>query len=372
MRAEPFSIDVDDAVLDDLRERLARTRWPSAAPGDPWSQGTDLDYLQRLGAYWADGFDWRAQQRDLNRWPQFIADVDGVRIHFVHVRGGGIPLILTHGWPSAFVEFLPLIERLQHSFDLVIPSLPGYAFSERPPTLTTRDTAKLWHTLMQGLGYERYGAHGGDFGAAVSTYMALDEPESLLGIHLSNLDNAPTVTTPLTAAERAFVAATEHWDATQRGYSFIQGTKPQTLAYGLADSPAGLAAWILEKWRSWADTGGDLESRFDRDFLLTLVTLYWVTQTFGTSIRDYIDNRAAGTATLGPDDFVSVPTAIANFHCNFVSEGVLPREWAERMYDVRSFRNMRRGGHFAAAEEPDLLAAHLTAFFARGMDADAR
>ncbi len=365
MRVERFAIDVDIDVLDDLRERLSRTRWPSDAPGEAWEQGTDCAYLRALTPYWRQTFDWRARERELNRCPQFVADVDGVRIHFVHVRGGGIPLILTHGWPSAFIEYLPLIERLQQRFDLVIPSLPGYGFSARPPRLSTRDTAAIWHKLMQGLGYERYGAHGGDFGAAVTTYMALDDPERLLGIHLCNLDNAPADGAPRTAAERAYVAATEHWDATERGYSFIQGTKPQTLAYGLTDSPTALAAWILEKWRGWGDTGGDLEARFDRDFLLTLVTLYWVTGTIGTSIRDYVDNRDAGTATLGPDDFVRVPTAIANFHCNFVSEGVLPREWAERMYDVRSFRNMRRGGHFAAAEEPDLLAADLAAFFTR-------
>jgi pimeloyl-ACP methyl ester carboxylesterase len=362
MRVEPFSIDVEQAVLDDLRSRLERTRWPSAAPGEPWAQGTDLAWLRGLVSYWADGFDWRAQERRLNAFEHFVADVDGVRVHFVHVRRGGVPLILTHGWPSAFVELLPLVHHLP-DFDLVIPSLPGYGFSSRPPSCTTRDVAALWHTLMRGLGYERYGASGGDWGAAVTTYMALDQPEPLLGIHLSNLDNAPTPTTPLTSAERAFAAATEHWDATQRGYSFIQGTKPQTLAYGLTDSPAGLAAWILEKWRSWADTGGDIESRFDRDFLLTLVTLYWVTGTIGTSIRDYVDNRAAGTATLSPDDYVTVPTGIANFHTNHVSEGVLPREWAERIYNVSRFTGMPRGGHFAAAEEPDLLAADISAFF---------
>ena len=348
-------------MLADLRARLERTRWPSPAPGEPWAQGTDYAYLRRLTAYWRSHFDWRAQERRLNRYPQFVAEVDGVRVHFVHVRGGGVPLVLTHGWPSAFVEFLPLVERLT-AFDLVIPSLPGYAFSERPPRMSTRDTAFLWHALMQGLGYERYGAHGGDWGAAVTTFMALDQPEPLLGIHLSNLDNAPAVSEPLTDAEQAFVAATAQWDATERGYSFIQGTRPQTLAYGLNDSPAGLAAWILEKWRNWGDTGGDL-ARLDRDFLLTLVTLYWVTGTIGTSIRDYIDNRDAGTAQLGPDDFVTVPTAIANFHHSFVSEGRLPREWAARIYDVARFTNMRRGGHFAAAEEPDLLAADITAFF---------
>jgi pimeloyl-ACP methyl ester carboxylesterase len=363
MRVEPFSVDVGEEVLGDLRARLAHTRWPPAAPGEPWGQGTDLAWLRDLVAYWADGFDWRARERALNAWPQFVAEVDGVRVHFVHVRRGGIPLVATHGWPSAFVELVPLIDRLP-AFDLVIPSLPGYGFSSRPPTCTTRDVAALWHGLMQGLGYERYGAAGGDWGAAVTTYMALGQPERLVGIHLSNLDTAPTPTTPLSAAEQAFAGATAHWDATQRGYSFQQGTKPQTLAYGLTDSPAGLAAWILEKWRSWSDSHGDLEARFDRDFLLELVTLYWVTNTIGTSMRDYIDNRDAGTATLGPDAFVTVPTAIAGFHSNFVSEGVLPREWAERTFNVTRFTSLRRGGHFAAAEEPDLLAADLTAFFA--------
>ena len=361
MRVEPFSIDVEEPVLYDLGARLEHTRWPGPAPGEPWAQGTDLAWLQNLVEHWAGGFDWRARERALNAWPQFVADVDGVRVHFVHVRRGGIPLILTHGWPSAFTELLPLIDRLP-GFDLVLPSLPGYGFSSRPPVCTTRDVASLWHQLMQGLGYERYGAGGGDWGAAVTTYMALEAPERLLGIHLSGLDNAPTPATPLSAAEQAFVAATDHWDATERGYSFEQGTKPQTLAYGLTDSPVALAAWILEKWRSWADTGGDL-ARFDRDFLLELVTLYWVTNTISTANRDYFDNRAAGTALLGPDDFVTVPTAIANFHSNFVSEGCLPREWAERIYNVQSFRNLRHGGHFAAAEEPALLAADIAAFF---------
>jgi pimeloyl-ACP methyl ester carboxylesterase len=353
---EPFSIAVDEEVLEDLRSRLAGTRWPSAAPGAPWEQGTDLFHLRELVAYWRDGFDWRAAERALNAHPQFVADVDGLRVHFVHVRRGGIPLVLTHGWPSAFIEALGLVDRLP-GFDLVIPSLPGYGFSARPERCKTRDVAQLWHTLMQGLGYERYAAGGGDWGAAVTTYMALAAPERMLGIHLSNLDNAPPPSEPLTGAERAFLAATDHWDATQRGYSFQQGTKPQTLAYGLTDSPAGLAAWILEKWRSWADP----ECPVDRDFLLTLVTLYWVTNTISTSNRDYIDNREAGTAAL--DEYVTVRTAIASFHHNRVSEGVLPREWAQRLYNVERFIDMPRGGHFAAAEAPDLLAADIAAFF---------
>jgi pimeloyl-ACP methyl ester carboxylesterase len=356
MRIEPFSIEIGEELLEDLRARLERTRWPGPSPGERWAQGADLSYVQELVAYWRDGFDWRVAERALNACPQFVADVGGVRVHFVHVRRGGVPLVLTHGWPSAFTEGLGLVDRLP-GFDLVIPSLPGYAFSTRPDVCTTPDVAALWHELMQGLGYERYGAGGGDWGAAVTTYMALQAPERLLGIHLSALDNAPPPTPPLTDAERAFLAATHHWDATQRGYSTIQSTQPQTLAYGLTDSPAGLAAWIAEKWRAWADP----RCAIGRDFLLTLITLYWVTNTISTANRDYIDNYSAGTPRL--DTSVSVRTAIANFHHNRVSEGVLPREWAERLYNVERFTNMPRGGHFAAAEAPELLAADITAFF---------
>ena len=280
-------------------------------------------------------------------------------MHFVHLRRGGIPLIITHGWPSAFIEALGLIDRLP-GFDLVIPSLPGYGFSSRPDVCTTPDVAALWHTLMQGLGYERYAAGGGDWGAAVTTYMALQAPERMLGIHLSGLDNAPEPKPPFTEAEREFMTVIGHWDSTQRGYSTIQSTQPQTLAYGLTDSPAGLAAWIAEKWRSWADPR---LRRFDRDFLLTLVTLYWVTNSISTANRDYIDNYSAGTPRL--DDYVTVPTAIANFHHQRVDEGVLPREWAERTYNVQRFTDMPRGGHFAAAEAPDLLAADIAAFSRR-------
>jgi pimeloyl-ACP methyl ester carboxylesterase len=355
---EPFSIDVGEEVLDDLRARLARTRWPSAAPGEPWAQGADLEALRELVAYWRDGFDWRERERRLNAYPQFVADVGGVRVHFVHLRRGGAPLVITHGWPSAFTEGLELAEHLA-GFDLIIPSLPGYGFSTRPDVCTTRDVAALWHTLLQGLGYARYGACGGDWGAAVTTYMALQQPERLLGIHLSALDNSPAPAEPFTDAERAFMAAVGHWDATQRGYSTIQSTQPQTLAYGLTDSPAGLAAWIAEKWRSWADPNCPI----DRDFLLELITLYWVTNTISTANRDYLDNYRAGTPRLG--EYVHVRTGIANFHHQRVSEGVLPREWAERSYAVERFTDMPRGGHFGAAEAPELLAAEIAAFFSR-------
>jgi len=339
--------------LSDLRERIRNTRWPPPSPEPGWEQGTELAYLRDLLDYWADGFDWREQERRLNEHAHFVAD----GIHFVHVRRGGLPLILTHGWPSTFVEHLQLVPHLP-GFDLVIPSLPGYGFSERPPRTTMRDTAKRWHRLMQGLGYERYGAQGGDFGASVTTYMALDEPEPLLGIHLHEIDDTPYVATPLSPAEQEYREAVAAWDAVERGYSSIQSTKPQTVAYGLNDSPAGLAAWIVEKWRSWS---GDLDA-VDRDVLLTNLTLFWATQTIATSMRDYYDTRWHGTG-IGPDDRVTVPTAIAVFANELVSEGTPPREWAERLYDVRRWTPMPRGGHFAPAEAPELLANDIAAFF---------
>jgi pimeloyl-ACP methyl ester carboxylesterase len=347
-------------------------------PGVGWGQGTELEYLKGLLAYWADRFDWRGQEGKLNAFAQFRAELGDVQIHFVHERarrGRGLPLILTHGWPSTFVELLPLVPLLTEpeahgidgpAFDLVIPSLPGYGFSSRPARVNYRSIGGLWHQLMRGLGYERYGAGGGDFGAGVATFMALDDPAPMIGVHLSNLEIPPYTgddSRPLSEAERVYLAQQHRWDVAERGYSAIQSTKPQTLGYALNDSPAGLAAWVLEKWRAWADTEGDLEARFSRDFLSTMVTLYWVTETITTSMRDYFDNRWHGVA-LGPADFVQVPTAIANFARQFIPEGEPPREWAERVYNVRRWTPMPRGGHFAPAEEPERLARDIAAFFA--------
>jgi pimeloyl-ACP methyl ester carboxylesterase len=380
LHVEPFSINIGEEVLADLRARIRRTRWPDPAPAAPWEQGTDLRYLRELLTYWADEFDWRVQEQKLNELEHFRVEIDGVGIHFVHQRtahGHGIPLILTHGWPSSFLEFLQVIPLLTDpaahgidgpAFDVVVPSLPGYAFSQRPsqPGVTTRNVAGLWHRLMRGLGYQRYGAHGTDFGAGVATFMAMDEPAPMLGLHLSNLEFRPYTgprSRPLSEAEQAYVAQVQRWDEVERGYSSIQSTKPQTVAYGLTDSPAGLAAWLLEKWRSWSDSDGDLEGRFSRDFLLTVITLYWVTHTAATSVRDYFDNRWA-LADPAEDDYVDLPTGVAVFDHHFVSEGSPPREWAERLYAIRRWTPMPRGGHFAAVEEPELLARDIAAFFA--------
>ena len=377
---EPFSIHVDEQVLSDLRARIRNTRWPDPAPGARWQQGTDLGYLRQVLAFWADEFDWRAQERKLNELEHFRVELDGVRIHFVHQRarrGRGVPLVLTNGWPSTFVELLPLVPLLTDptthaidgaAFDVVIASLPGYDFSERPARtgVNYRYVAGLWHRLMRGLGYERYGAHGGDFGAGVATFMALDDSAPMLGIHLSNLEISPYTgpgSRPLSAAERTYLERHQAWWQAEGGYKAIQSTRPQTLGYGLNDSPAGLAAWILEKWRSWADSRGDPDGRISRELLLTNLTIYWATQTITPSMRDYYDNRWHGVA-LGPDDIVKVPTAIAVFPHPFVPEEEPPREWAGRLYNVRRWTLMPSGGHFAPAEEPERLARDLAAFFA--------
>ena len=365
----PYEVDVPDSVLLDLRSRLRASRWPDPAPGPSWSQGTDLDYLRDLVEYWVEKFDWRVQEQRLNTYDHFITEIDGARIHFVHHRTGKPALILTHGWPSTFAEMLSLVDRLSGHFDLVVPSLPGYVFSTRPElaSMGRASVAHLWHELMQGLGYEQYGACGADFGAGVATYMALEDPARITGIHLSTPELSPYTgpgSAPLSSAEKAYVEHLDRWDETERGYSAIQSTRPQTLGYGLADSPVGLAAWLLEKWRAWSDCRGDVDALFGRDFLLTTITLYWATNSITSSMRDYFDSRWH-TNPIGPGDYVQAPMAMAVFANEFIPEGEPPREWYERLYNVQRWTVFQRGGHFAAVEEPDRLANDIREHFRR-------
>ncbi len=318
MRTTPFRIHVPQEAIDDLHERLRRTRWPDEIASAEWDYGTKLSYLQELVAYWKDEFDWTAQEVRLNKLHHYEVDVDGIRIHYIHERGAGVnpfPLILTHGWPGSFVEMEKIITLLIHpgdcggapsdSFDVIVPSVPGFAFSERPQSagMNSRRVAQLWASLMQGLGYQRYGAQGGDIGAAISTWLGYYHPESVLGIHLNFIPGGfnPSVgTEPLTAAEKQYLEAREQWSQREGGYSHIQSTKPQTLAYGLNDSPAGLAAWIVEKYRSWSDCDGDVERRFTKDEMLTNISLYWFSQTIGSSVRFYYEGRSNPASFAGP------------------------------------------------------------------------
>jgi pimeloyl-ACP methyl ester carboxylesterase len=377
MKPEPFRIEIPDSVLNDLRDRIRRTRWPDQAAGIGWEAGSDLATVRALLARWGDvdGFDWRLEEERLNVFPHFVADVEGLRVHFLHERGeasGSLPLVLTHGWPGTFVEMtrlLPLLTRpsehggrAEDAFDVVVPSLPGFGFSgiPREPGMTKTRIARMWAALMRGLGYERFGARGGDIGAGVTTWLAVDHPDRVAGIHLSDVVRPNVAAGPEpTAAERRFLEEERAWIATEGGYDHIQATKPQSLAYGLMDSPAGLAGWLLEKYRSWSDCHGNLQARYSQDDLLTVLTIYWATGTIHSANRLYFD-RDREPRSLAPGQRVPVPAGFTMFPGDIDHP---PREFAERAYDVRRWSEMPRGGHFAAWEEPELLAQELREFF---------
>jgi pimeloyl-ACP methyl ester carboxylesterase len=329
--------------------------------------------------YWAHGFDWRERESELNRLPQFRARIDGVDIHFVHQRAVGrpaIPLILTHGWPSLFSEVLPLVPLLTDprasgiagpAFDVVIPSLPGYGYSERPARVGVnyQEVGRLWHRLMQGLGYERYGVGGGDFGAGVSTFMALENALSVIGLHLWTVEIEPQIRedTTLSDAERNYLEQSDRWWQVEGGYKAIQSSRPQTLGYGQNDSPAGLAGWVLEKWRAWSDSEGEADISVGRDFLLTILTIYWATGTITSSIRDYYDNRWH-PGIIGSHDRVTVSTAFSLYPRQLAREPFPPREWLQRLYHIDRWTVAGHGGHFAPIENPTHLAHEICAFFA--------
>lgn len=377
MPIQPFTIVVAQRTLDDLRERLDRTRWPDEIQGADWDYGTNLAYLKSLVTYWQQQFDWRAQESRLNALAHFRAAIDGFGIHFIHARGQGsqpLPLILTHGWPGSFVEMVKILPLLTDpvssggdpadAFDVIVPSLPGFGFSDHPrqPGMTTAKTAELWARLMRDvLGYKRFAAAGGDIGAGVSQRLALAHPELLVGIHLTYLGAAAASPEPadLSDAEQQYLHELQQWSRREGAYSSLQSTKPQTLAYGLNDSPVGLAAWMTEKFRTWSDCDGEIERRFSKDELLTNIMLYWVTETMPSSTRMYYENAHA-LLPLRPGERIDVPAGMALFPKEISAP---PREWAERTLRVHRWTQMPRGGHFAALEEPALLAEELRAFF---------
>lgn len=372
----PFRIDVADDELADLRDRLARTRYiKPTSESEPWEAGMDPEYLRELVDYWKSGFDWRRREEWLNSFPQFLATIDGQTVHFVHVRGRGVPggpaplpLIVSHGWPYSFADMLGLVPLLTDpaahggsaadAFDVIIPSLPGYGFSDAPSSPSIPETmAETVHTLMtERLGYTRYGTYGEDVGGHVSDWLAARHPESVIGIHASHPAYPPAARrNDLTPAEAAFTTwLTRRWDG-ESAYSEMQSTKPDTVAAALIDSPAGLAAWIVEKFRGWSDSNGDVETRFSKDELLTTVMLYWVTGSIGTSFRPYHDRRHETELPM-----ITVPAGIT---IGLADQG-MPREFAERSYrDIRFWNEIPSGGHFVAAEEPAFVAADLRTFF---------
>jgi len=375
---ERFRIDVAEEVLEDLRERLSRTRFPDQIEGAGWGYGTELSYLKELCEYWRDRFDWRAQEAALNRFDQFRTTIDGQTLHFIHARSPqpeALPVVITHGWPGSVFEFTkiigPLTDPVAHggdardAFHVICPSMPGYGFSgpTQEPGWDAQRVAEAEIELMKRLDYERYGAQGGDWGAIVSTQIGRLDPDHCCGIHL----NMPMALPPpggdpgegLTDREKANLDEQEFFQAEETGYQRIQGTKPQTLGYGLNDSPAGLAAWIVEKFRTWSDCDGDVEKLFTKDELLANITLYWVTETINSSVRLYYESMRSGRAGF-TQGRVEVPTGCANFPKEIYRP---PRSWVERHYNVTRWTEMRVGGHFAPLEQPALLVDDIRAFF---------
>jgi microsomal epoxide hydrolase len=372
----PFSLQVPDSAIADLRERLARTRLPDQAPGEPWAYGTDVGWLAGLLEYWRTGFDWRAQEARLNAFPQCRIPLHGIDLHFLHVPGKGpkpLPLLLSHGWPGSVFEFLEIIPRLTDparfggdpadAFTVVAPSLPGYGLSFRPgqPRFSAEMIADGFADLMSALGYPRFAAQGGDWGSFVTARLGHAHPQRLAGIHLNLLPvrRDPKMLADPTPEEKRFLGELEVWLKEEIGYQWIQGTRPQTLAFGLTDSPAGLAAWIGEKFRAWTDCGGVPENALSRDDMLANISLYWFTGAIGSTFWPYYA-RMHGPWPI-PERGVTVPMGYAHFPREILNP---PRSVAERMFtDIRRWTEMPRGGHFAALEQPELLASDVVEFF---------
>lgn len=394
MNRQPFTIHVSDDVLDDLRTRLARTRWPDQVEGAGWDYGVNLDYIRSLTDYWLNGFDWRAQEARLNDFAHFRTAIDGTTIHYIHERGRGPnpqPLLLLHGWPSTFDLYHKLIPLLTdparfggdpaNAFDVVVPSLTGFGFSDRPTRRGGNRDAELLPNLMQQvLGYDDFGVHAGDTGGSVAQAMAMARPDALCGLHLTDIgwnESVDSRTPGLTPAQRAYYESLDRWMFNEGAYISLQGTKPQNLAYGLNDSPVALAAWIIDQFRKLSDCQGDIERSFSRDELLTNVTLYWVTETINSSMRWYYDGlhadwgaaeggsewSAGGTANEAETGGWGAPSPVPVGMALFPANNPPPREVAERYLNIVHWSELPRGGHFAALEVPELLAADLCSFF---------
>ena len=374
----PFQLAVPNSVLEDLRQRLLRTRLPDEPPLDPWSTGTSVAYLKQLLDYWRDGFDWRAQEARLNAFRQFTVPLAGIDVHFIHEDGKGpnpMPLLLSHGWPGSVIEFHKVLPMLTDparfggdpadAFTVIAPSLPGYVFSFKPgqKRFGIEEIAEVFAALMTDvLGYERFGAQGGDWGAFVTSRLGFAFPERMIGIHLNLLAvrRDPKMVANPTPEEKAFLEQLNHFLKEETGYQWIQGTKPPTLAFGLTDSPAGLAAWIVEKFRTWTDCDGNPETALTRDEMLTNIMLYWVTGAIGSSFWPYYA-RMHGPWPIPEGSTVDVPTGYVEFPKEILRP---PRSVAERMYtDIRRWTVMPKGGHFAALEQPEALVEEIRAFF---------
>ena len=382
MSIQPFTITISQATLNDLRERLARTCWPDEAENAGWNSGTNLGYLKELVDYWQHSYDWRAQETKLNQFAQFRADIDGQSIHFLHVRGKGpnpTPLLLIHGWPDSFYRFHKIIPLLTDpesasgnpldSFDVIVPSLPGFGFSDRPHfpggMKSLRAASLLSKLMTEVLGYKRYAVGGGDIGSRVTRLLALAHPEQVLGIHLTDIGFPPEIAFPPdvpnpSPAEGRFLGSVGMWFFQEGAYAALQTTKPQTISYALSDSPVGLAGWFVEKFRAWSDCDGEIEKSYTKDELLTNLMIYWATGTISSSARLYHEDGLQSAPQLSVGQSIEVPAGVALFPKDLTYP---PRELGERFLRVARWTEMPRGGHFAALEVPELLVEDLRAFF---------
>ncbi|MBO9731081.1 MAG: epoxide hydrolase [Chitinophaga sp.] len=358
---KPFKIDVPQTVLDDLQNRLRQTRWPDAPENIGWQYGTDPVFLQSLVSYWQNGYNWRKQETALNQFPQFTVEIDSLTIHFLHIKSknpNAKPLLLSHGWPDCFYRFYKVIPLLTNDYDLVIPSIPGFGFSSRK-ALTDDGSAKVFATLMKDvLGYKTFFAAGGDVGSGITKSLANLYPENVLAIHLTDVGypNGSEDWSTLSKKEQEFGQFIQQWWYREGAYAMLHATKPQTQAYGLNDSPTGLAAWIVEKFNTWGTPGGTIEEHFTKDELLTNIMIYWVTQTINSSMRSY---AVGAFQQLASAQKVNVPTGVAIFP----GDAPTPIEWAQRKTNVKRFTTMEKGGHFAALEAPEIWAKEVDTFF---------
>jgi pimeloyl-ACP methyl ester carboxylesterase len=366
-----FTCKISKPVVDDLKFRISQTRWPDEIKDSGWQFGANLSYIKALADYWLNGFDWKKTEDEINQYPNYIAEIDGLKIHFLQIKGKGkisVPLIITHGWPGSFLEMMKLIIPLtadtECSFDLIIPSIPGFGFSQKinTPGCNLWFIGDLWSKLIKELGYEKVLVQGGDFGAGISTALAARHPENIFGLHLNYIEGSyfPFLLPPerLTEEEIQFQKNADDWFTREGAYSHQQQTNPLTLAYGLNDSPVGLCAWLVEKFYSWSDCNGNIESVFTKDELLSNVSLYWFTQTVHSSTRLYNEDSRA-PLRFSKDDFINVPVGIAKFH---KEEPFPPRKFIERGYNIQHWTDIPAGGHFAAMEQPALLANDIIQF----------
>lgn len=380
----PFKIDISQSIIDDLKNRIANTRWSYEIENSNWEFGTNKSYLKELCDYWKNEFDWKKQEAFLNTFNHFKTTVDDVGLHYIHHKGEGntsIPLLLIHGWPDSFIRFLKIIPLLTKaddngfSFDVIVPSIPGHGFSDIPMKhgMNVKKVAKLFtHLMTEELGYEKFISHGGDLGTGITEQIALYHGESLLGIHLTDIPYHHILTTPpekLEKSEKKYLDAINKWQMTKGAYNMIQGTKPQSLAYGLDDSPVGLAGWMVEKFHDWSDCHGDIGSCFTKDELLTNITIYWATQTINSSFQHYVEAMKDLAQTMynpikkinpfdKTGDRAEVPTAVAESKIDLLP----PKDFANKYFNIQQWTKLPRGGHFVAMEQPELIAEDLRKF----------